>query len=138
MIRLTDLSKHLGDFILDGINLTVQDNEYFVILGPTGAGKTVLLETIAGMYQPDKGEIWINGCNVTSKCPEERNIGFVYQDYLLFPHLRVRDNILFGLKIRRLSQRAMKTALEQMVALLKIEHLLERYPDTLSGGSSSG
>ncbi|CEO89982.1 ABC transporter ATP-binding protein [Syntrophaceticus schinkii] len=134
MIRLNDLSKHLGDFILDGINLTVQDNEYFVILGPTGAGKTVLLETIAGMYQPDKGEIWINGCNVTSKCPEERNIGFVYQDYLLFPHLRVRDNILFGLKIRRLSQRAMKTALEQMVALLKIEHLLERYPDTLSGG----
>ncbi|MGB4503316.1 MAG: ABC transporter ATP-binding protein [Syntrophaceticus sp.] len=134
MIRLTNLSKHLCDFTLSEINLTVQDNEYFVIVGPTGAGKTVLLETIAGMYPPDKGEIWINGCNVTSKCPEERNIGFVYQDYLLFPHLKVRDNILFGLKIRRLSQRSMNDALEQMVALLRIGHLLDRYPATLSGG----
>jgi ABC-type sugar transport system ATPase subunit len=80
MIRLNDLSKHLGDFILDGINLTVQDNEYFVILGPTGAGKTVLLETIAGMYQPDKGEIWINGCNVNSpsKINCFSNTGFIF------------------------------------------------------------
>jgi len=134
MIRLINLSKDFGDFALSGINLTVQKNEYFVILGPTGAGKTVLLEIIAGMYQPDTGEIWINDRNVTTKCPEERNIGFVYQDYLLFPHLKVRDNILFGLKIRKLSRHSMKSALEQMVALLRIEHLLDRYPATLSGG----
>lgn len=134
MIRLVNLSKNWGDFVLNGVNLTVTDNEYFVILGPTGAGKTVLLELIAGMYPPDAGEIWINDCNVTGKYPEERNIGFVYQDYLLFPHLQVKDNILFGLKIRKAPRHTMKSALEQMVALLGIGHLLDRYPATLSGG----
>lgn len=134
MIHLVNLSKHLGNFTLSNVNLTVQENEYFIILGPTGAGKTVLLETIAGMHQPDSGEIWINGHNITHQYPEERNIGFVYQDYLLFPHLKVKDNILFGLKIRRVPPHTMQRALEQMVALLKIEHLLDRFPGTLSGG----
>lgn len=134
MIELRNVSKRLGDFQLKDINLTIDDDEYFVILGPTGTGKTVILETIAGMYKPDKGQIYFNGTDITARYPEERNIAFVYQEYLLFPHLNVRKNILFGLKIRKASQKVMNEQLEKMVTLLGIEHLLERYPATLSGG----
>lgn len=134
MISLNSVSKHLGDFSLKSISLDIEDNEYFVILGPTGTGKTVILEIIAGMYWPDKGEIWINGDNVTRKYPEERHISFVYQDYMLFPHLNVKDNILFGLKVKKAAPNLMAARLEKIAVLLGIKNLLERYPSTLSGG----
>ncbi|MDD2619729.1 MAG: ATP-binding cassette domain-containing protein, partial [Syntrophomonadaceae bacterium] len=78
MINLCNVSKQLGEFRLKNINLSIDDNEYFVILGPTGTGKTVILEIIAGMYKPDQGEVWINERNVTAQYPEQRHIGFVY------------------------------------------------------------
>jgi molybdopterin-binding protein len=134
MIRLCNVSKSLGDFKLKNINLTVEDNEYFVILGPTGTGKTVILEVIAGMYVPDRGEVWLNDRNVTREYPESRYIGFVYQDYMLFPHLNVEENILFALKLKRMSANRMKEKLEQITTLLNINHLLKRFPATLSGG----
>ncbi len=134
MIELRNVSKRLGDFHLDDINLIINDHEYFVILGPTGTGKTVILETVAGMYKPDRGQIYFDGADITTCYPEERNIAFVYQDYMLFPHLNVRKNILFGLKIRKTPQKVMEAQLEKMVTLLGIGHLLERYPSTLSGG----
>jgi len=134
MLELKNISKSLGDFNLKNINLVVDDYEYLVILGPTGTGKTVLLEVIAGMYPPDRGSIYFNGTDITGFEPEERQIGFVYQDYLLFPHLNVRENILFGLKIRKKPKTFMQTQLEQMVDVLRIEPLLNRYPATLSGG----
>lgn len=134
MIRLCNISKSLGDFKLKNINLTIEDNEYFVILGPTGTGKTVILEVIAGMYKPDHGEVWLNECNVTAEYPELRRIGFVYQDYMLFPHLNVEENILFALKLKKTPNRIMKEKLERMATLLNINHLLQRYPATLSGG----
>lgn len=134
MIILKNLSKRLGDFSLKNINIRIDDNEYFVILGPTGTGKTVILEIIAGMYQPDIGEVWINERNVSAECPESRRIGFVYQDYMLFPHLNVRENINFALKLKKTPRNIMKDKLEQMASLLDIERILDRYPSTLSGG----
>ena len=134
MIILNNVSKSLGQFSLKNVCLHIEDHEYFVILGPTGTGKTVILELIAGMYQPDQGEIWINDVHVTHAYPEERNIGFVYQDYMLFPHLNVEENILFGLKIKRLSRKLMKSRLEEISELLRIKPLLGRNPITLSGG----
>lgn len=134
MICLHNVSKRLGDFHLKNIDLRIEDNEYFVILGPTGTGKTVILEVIAGMYRPDQGEVWINDRNVSADDPESRKISFVYQDYMLFPHLNVRDNILFSLRLQKTPAAMMKEKLARMTSLLNLEHLLNRFPATLSGG----
>lgn len=134
MIEIINLNKTLGDFKLRNINLKIEDNEYFVILGPTGTGKTVILETLAGMYKPDTGRILFNGKETLHLYTEQRNIGFVYQDYMLFPHLNVRDNILFGLKLRKTSHEYMDKKLNEILKMLNIDHLEKRYPATLSGG----
>jgi ABC-type sugar transport system ATPase subunit len=98
MIEIRNLSLRLGSFSLKDINLTIGDGEYFVILGPTGAGKTVLIECLAGLHRISKGEIWIDGKNATRLAPEERGIGYTPQDYVLFPFLNVFDNVGFGLR----------------------------------------
>ncbi|MDD3168955.1 MAG: tungstate ABC transporter ATP-binding protein WtpC [Eubacteriales bacterium] len=134
MINIRNVYKQLGDFSLKNINLSIDDNEYYVLVGPTGAGKTVILEIISGMYKPDSGNVWINGRNVTSEYPEERHIGFVYQDYMLFPNLDVRENITFALKLQKIPQKSMNEKLEEITAMLNIKDLLERHPATLSGG----
>jgi len=134
MIAIKNLERSWKDFNLKDINLTIDRGEYFVILGPTGSGKTLLLELIAGFYIPDTGEIWIDRANVTNITPEERGVGFVYQDYALFPHLTVRENIEFGLIIKKLPKDEIKRESSRMMDLLGITHLKDRYPDTLSGG----
>ena len=134
MIRLENLTVKLKQFALSGISLEVQRGEYFIILGPTGAGKTLLMETIAGLRKSDAGAIFINDVDVTHMEPEKRKIGFVYQDYALFPHLSVKDNIAFGLNCRRTPKADIATRLKQLSGLLNIEPLLERKPQTLSGG----
>ena len=93
MIEIRDLSLNVGDFRLKDINLSIGDGEYFVILGPTGAGKTVLLECIAGLHHIRKGEIWFGQKNITHLTSEDRKVGYVPQDYVLFPFLNVFDNI---------------------------------------------
>ncbi|HHW43068.1 MAG TPA: ABC transporter ATP-binding protein [Desulfotomaculum sp.] len=134
MLKLVGVNKRLGEFHLRDIDLAVLPGEYFVILGPTGSGKTVLLETIAGMHPPDAGRIFFAGKEITRLPPEERRIGFVYQDYALFPHLDVRQNILFGLQSRKIPAAAREGKLGEVVQLLGIGHLLARNPSTLSGG----
>ena len=134
MIRIENLSKDLGEFFLQDVSLKIKDGEYFVILGPTGAGKTILLETIAGIYHPDKGRIFLNGHDITNIPPRERNIGMVYQDYTLFPFLTVEENIGFGLKLRRISKEEIKRKVDELTNLMSVSHLLHRYPGTLSGG----
>ncbi|BCV21659.1 ABC transporter ATP-binding protein [Moorella sp. Hama-1] len=133
-LRLSGIVKRIGEFQLRDISLEFFPGEYFVILGPTGAGKTVLLEVIAGMHAPDAGEIWLGGKNITAWPPEKRRFGFVYQDYALFPHLNVRENIVFGLKNKKLPPGQMERELDAVVALLGIDRLLPRFPYTLSGG----
>ena len=97
MLEVKDLCIQLGSFSLKSINLDAKDEEYFVLLGPTGSGKTALLETIAGLNPVNSGKILINGRDVTDLNLEQRRIGFAFQDYALYRHLTVRDNISFGL-----------------------------------------
>ncbi|MBN1978139.1 MAG: ATP-binding cassette domain-containing protein [Anaerolineae bacterium] len=133
-VQIQNLQVDLDEFHLRDIALDVAPGETFVILGPTGAGKTVLLETISGLYHPEKGRILINDEDVTALPPERRGVGFVYQDYALFPHLNVAGNIAFGLKLQRLKQNAIEKRVAEIGELLGIDHLLHRWPDTLSGG----
>ena len=134
MIEIKNLSVDLGTFLLQDINLKIERGEYFIILGPTGTGKTILLESIAGLHPIKSGEIWLNGREVTKLEAEKRGIGFVYQDYALFPHLSVKGNLLFGLKQKRRSKGEMQLIVEWVTGLLGVSHLLERNPSTLSGG----
>ncbi len=135
MIRISNLYKDWKEFSLKGINLEIMQGEYFVILGPTGAGKTLLLETIAGFHMPDRGDVWIEGQDVTNLAPERRRVGFIYQDYSLFPHFTVEENIEFGLKLKKsASPVANRERTEQIIDWLGISHLAHRYPSTLSGG----
>ena len=134
MLDVRGLSVSLGEFSLTGVDLTVADGEYFIILGPTGAGKTILLETIAGIYAPNSGTISLDGLDITRTDPKDRGIGMVYQDYMLFPHLTVEENIGFGLLQRRLGPARIQEVVRETADLLGIGHLLERTPGTLSGG----
>lgn len=132
MIKIEDISKEWEDFGLEDISLEIQEEEYFIILGPTGSGKTLLLELLAGFYKPDKGSIKVDGDIYTHKKPNERRFGFVYQDYMLFPHMDVRENIAYGLKVR--DSEDIDGKVEEMAEMVGVSHLLDRRPNTLSGG----
>jgi molybdate transport system ATP-binding protein/molybdate/tungstate transport system ATP-binding protein len=134
MIKIKNISKNLGQFSLKEVTLDIKNAEYFMIIGPTGAGKTILLETIAGIYHPDKGRILMDGKDITNIPPRNRNISMVYQDYMLFPHLNVEENIAFGLKLRKIPKEKIKQKVNESANFLNIHHLLHRYPQTLSGG----
>jgi molybdate/tungstate transport system ATP-binding protein len=134
MITLEDVSHEWGDFSLKNVSFSVNKGEYFVILGPTAAGKTLILETIAGFYIPRRGNIILNGKDSTRVIPEKRNIGFVYQDYSLFPHMTVKENIAFGLKMRKLSKREVETKVKSIMNSMQISYLKDRAPSSLSGG----
>jgi molybdopterin-binding protein len=134
MIEVKNLCVDLGEFVLRDITLDIEENEYFIILGPTGAGKTVLLESIAGLYPIKSGEIWLRGKEVTRVEPEKRKIGIVYQDHVLFPHFSVKDNIIFGLRMHKTKADEIASRLDWVAELLGISYLLHRRPDTLSGG----
>ena len=134
MIRVENISKDLGEFFLKDVSIDVNDGEYLMILGPTGAGKTILLETIAGIYPPDKGKVFLNDRDITGLPPRKRNIGMVYQDYMLFPHLNVEQNIKYGLKSKKITKQEAAQNTGKLTELLGISHLLHRYPGTLSGG----
>lgn len=134
MIRVENISKTLGEFFLRDVSLDINDGEYLMILGPTGAGKTILLETIAGIYPPDKGKVYLNNLDITELPPRKRNIGMVYQDYMLFPHLTVENNIKFGLKSRKTTRIETSQRVSKLADLLGVSHLLHRHPGTLSGG----
>jgi len=131
LIGLDDLSIDLGEFVLNSFSLLVDEGEFFMVVGPSGAGKTVLLEAIAGLRQPSDGKILVGGRDVTDLPPEKRNVALVYQDYALFPHLSVEENIRWGL---RFVSGPDNRHVEGLVKLLRLEYLLERSPETLSGG----
>jgi molybdopterin-binding protein len=134
MVRVENISKDLGEFFLKDVSIDIGDGEYLMILGPTGAGKTILLETIAGIYPPDKGKVYLNDRDITRLPPRKRNIGMVYQDYMLFPHLTVEQNIKYGLRSRKLTKKEVARKVGELADLLSVSHLLHRYPGTLSGG----
>ncbi len=134
MIKIRNMNLELGHFALSGIDFNVDVGDYFMLVGPTGAGKTLLMETIAGLHHPKSGEVWIDGRNVTSCEPERRNIGMVYQESALFPHLSVADNIVFGLTVKHVAKNIIRKELNEVAALMGVQQLLERKPGKLSGG----
>ncbi len=131
MLKLKNISKSWKNFSLKNINLEVYENEYFVILGHSGAGKTLLLEIIAGIHKPDIGKIFLRDKDITHLPPERRNIGYIPQNYSLFPHLTVYDNIAYGLKARGIKD---DEDIFKLAELLGIRNILKRKPKTLSGG----
>ena len=132
LLELEGLEVQAGSFHLGPISLRVADGEYLVVLGPSGAGKTVTLEAIAGLRKAFRGRLLMDGRDVTLAPPESRRIGFVYQDSLLFPHLSVRGNLAYG--ARRTAPAERDATIARLARLLQIEPLLERVPRGLSGG----
>jgi len=134
MIDVTDLTYSIGDFQLRNISLEVADGEYFVLLGKPGSGKSVFLECLCGLNRISAGTIEIAGEDVTSAEPRDRGIGYVPQDYALFPTKLVRDNIIFGLRVRSIPRSEIESRLDGISELLNIKHLLDRSIPGLSGG----
>jgi len=136
LLELKNISKKYKQFSLKGINLKVNKSEYFVLLGNSGSGKSLLLELIAGIIQPKEGEVYLNGKNITNKPIQKRQIGLVFQDFALFPHKTVQENILYSLNNSSIGKILKKTKLIDIATSMNIEHLLNRMPGTLSGGES--
>jgi spermidine/putrescine ABC transporter ATP-binding subunit len=119
---------------LDSVSLQIGEGEFFGLLGPSGSGKTTLLRAIAGFVQPDAGEIRVDGEDIRGKPVHRRDIGMVFQNYALFPHMAVFDNVAFGLSVRRRPQSEIRGAVERMLALVRLAGLEARRPSQLSGG----
>ena len=134
MLRVEGISKDWREFHLRDVTFDVNRGEHFIILGPSGAGKTVLLEVIAGIIGPDLGRVYLNGSDVTDLPPEKRGLAYVPQNYALFPNMSVYDNIAFGLKVRKVPKGEIERKVREVSEVLGIEHLLHRKPRTLSGG----
>ncbi len=134
-IELKNVSKHFGRVpAVQDISLTVPEGELIALLGPSGSGKTTVLRLIAGLESPESGGIFVRGAQVNALPVQNRNIGFVFQNYALFKHMTVLGNIAFGLKIKKWSAERIKVRVEDLTALLDLHGLLERYPHQLSGG----
>jgi len=134
-IIVKNVSKKFGNFqALKNINLDVNEGKLVALLGPSGSGKSTLLRAIAGLEEPDEGTIIVNGKDTTHLDIRKRNIGFVFQHYALFKHLTVRQNIAFGLEIRKVDSKQIKERVSELLELIQLEGLGNRYPSQLSGG----
>ena len=134
-VNLTQVRKSFGDTkVVHGIDLDIQDGEFVVLVGPSGCGKSTLLRMIAGLEPVSGGQIRIGTRDVTFAAPKDRNVAMVFQDYALYPHMTVRDNIGFGLKIRGLPAAEIAAGVTKAARMLEIEPLLDRRPAALSGG----
>ncbi|ACS89231.1 MULTISPECIES: tungstate ABC transporter ATP-binding protein WtpC [Thermococcus] len=136
MLRVENISKNWGEFKLHDITFEVKNREYLIILGPSGAGKTLLLELIAGIFVPDSGRIFMNGNDITFLPPEKRKLAYIPQNYALFPHMKVYDNIAYGLKLKKIPKNEIDKKVKEIGEILGISHLLHRKPKTLSGGEA--
>jgi len=134
MLELKNISKNLKTFNLNDINFHVKEGEYFLLLGESGAGKSILLEIIAGLIKPDKGNIYIQGKDVTKEKIQQRAVGLVFQDYAIFPHLSVFDNIAYSLRPIKISHSEIQKSVHDIASQIGIAHLLKRNPNSLSGG----
>jgi sulfate transport system ATP-binding protein len=134
-IVVRNVSKRFGDFVaVDDVSLEVDSGALTALLGPSGSGKSTLLRIIAGLETADEGEIWLSGRNATALTPQKRNIGFVFQHYAAFKHMTVRENIAFGLKVRKRPKAEIAARVDELLNLVQLEGLGGRYPSQLSGG----
>ena len=135
LLRIEGVAKKFGNFrAVDHVTLDIRAGEFFALLGPSGCGKTTLLRMLAGFETPDEGRILLNGRDIAPVLPHERPVNMMFQNYALFPHLSVRDNIAFGLKRAGMARADIRTRVAEMVALVKLEGMEKRKPDQLSGG----
>jgi ABC-type Fe3+/spermidine/putrescine transport system ATPase subunit len=134
MIRIEGLTILFESFKIMDLNIQIEEGGFHFLLGPTGSGKTLILESIMGLRKPRTGRIWIGDKEVQDVPPEHRGISYVPQDLALFPHLNVKQNILFGIRARDLDMKTYEKYVATLVEVMKIGHLLERYPAHLSGG----
>src|SRR5471030_3114367 len=134
-LQITGLCKRYGAFVARApTDLDVDQGEFLTLLGPSGSGKTTLLSLIAGLAQPDDGQVRINGIDVTYGAPYERDIGMVFQNYALFPHMTVAENISFPLQMRKTDAKATREKVMQALEMVHLPHVAGRYPRELSGG----
>jgi ABC-type Fe3+/spermidine/putrescine transport system ATPase subunit len=134
-VRIVNVTKKYGKiYALDNISLTIRDQEYFALLGPSGCGKTTLLRLIAGLIEPDSGEIYIGDRRVDKDPPEDRDIGFVFQTFALFPHMTAWGNVLYGPKVKNYDAKEADTIGHEVLELVKLDERLSAYPSELSGG----
>lgn len=135
LLRIDAVVKKFGNFrAVDQLSLDIRAGEFFALLGPSGCGKTTLLRMLAGFETPDEGRILLDGRDIAQVLPHQRPVNMMFQNYALFPHLSVRDNIAFGLKRAGLAHAEIAARVAEMVALVKLEGLEKRKPDQLSGG----
>ncbi|MEA2887530.1 MAG: putrescine transport system ATP-binding protein [Bradyrhizobium sp.] len=135
LLRIAGVTKRFGGFTaVDKLSLDIRAGEFFALLGPSGCGKTTLLRMLAGFETPDAGKILLNGRDIARALPHQRPVNMMFQNYALFPHLNVRDNIAFGLRRANMPRPQIDARVAEMVALVKLEGLEKRKPDQLSGG----
>lgn len=135
-IELRNITKRFGKKILavNNVSLSIHDKEYFSLVGPSGCGKTTLLRMIAGLIQPDEGEIYINGKLVNNVPPEDRGIGFVFQTYALFPHMDVFDNVTYGPRVKAWDKDKAARLAREILEMVRLNQRVDAYPRELSGG----
>ncbi len=135
VLELKNITKSFGDTqVLRGVNLTVHEGEFVTLLGSSGCGKTTTLRIIAGLEQPDAGEVILEGEVMGDRAPEKRNANMVFQNYALFPHMNVYNNIAYGLKIRRTDKNEIRRRVTEMLSLVQLEGFEKRMPSEMSGG----
>src|SRR5918996_1512493 len=135
MIAVRDVTKSFGDFVaVDGVSLEIPDGSLTALLGPSGSGKSTLLRIIAGLEQPDAGVVCIGGEDVSALPPQQRGIGFVFQHYAAFKHMSVRDNVAFGLTIRKRPKAEIAKRVDELLGIVGLDGFQHRYPAQLSGG----
>ena len=135
MIAVRDVRKTFGDFVaLDDVSLEIPDGSLTSLLGPSGSGKSTLLRIIAGLEAPDQGSVEIHGTDATTVPPQRRGIGFVFQHYAAFKHMTVRDNVAFGMKIRKQPKERIAARVDELLEVVGLAGYQKRYPNQLSGG----
>jgi putative spermidine/putrescine transport system ATP-binding protein len=134
-IRFVNVSRHFGEVkAVDQLNLDIYDGEFFTLLGPSGSGKTTSLRMIAGFERPSSGQIYLHGMDVSQLPPYERDVNTVFQDYALFPHMNVAENVAYGLMIKKVPKTERRKHVEEMLELVRLPNMGKRKPAQLSGG----
>jgi sulfate transport system ATP-binding protein len=134
-IEARNVTKRFGDFVaLDDVSIDVESGSLTALLGPSGSGKSTLLRVIAGLEVPDTGDVFISGREATALAPQKRGVGFVFQHYAPFTHMTVRENVAFGLKIRKRPKDEIRARVDELLELVQLSGLGGRYPSQLSGG----
>ena len=134
-VRLEGVRKSFGDVVaVDGVDLEIDQGEFFSLLGPSGSGKTTLLRIIAGFERPDDGTVWLADVDVTNKAPFDRDVNTVFQDYALFPHMSISENVEYGLKVKGIAKQERRSRAEEALQMVRLPDYGKRKPSQLSGG----